>query len=61
MLDHLDELPELVNVVQIDGTVAHERVISWAELAERGREHLAAHPTRSTTPSPRSARSTWPP
>jgi long-chain acyl-CoA synthetase len=44
VLDHLDELPELTTIVQIDGTPAHERVISWAALAERGREHLAEHP-----------------
>jgi long-chain acyl-CoA synthetase len=44
VLDHLDELPGLVTIVQIDGTPSHERVISWAELATRGREHLAQNP-----------------
>ena len=44
VLDHLDELPGLTTIVQIDGTPSHERVISWADLAARGREHLAQHP-----------------
>nr|WP_294695674.1 long-chain fatty acid--CoA ligase [uncultured Friedmanniella sp.] len=45
VLDHLDELPELTTVVQISGQPAHPRVISWADLRERGRSHLAEHPT----------------
>ncbi len=44
VLDHLHELPALTTVVQIDGTPSHERVISWADLSARGREHLAAQP-----------------
>jgi long-chain acyl-CoA synthetase len=44
VLDHLDELPSLTTIVQMDGTTAHERVISWADLAERGRRHLADQP-----------------
>ena len=44
VLDHLDDLPELSTVVQITGTPAHEKVISWDALAERGRQHLAEQP-----------------
>lgn len=45
VLDHLDDLPDLTVVVQLTGAVAHDRVISWAELAERGRAHLAGQPS----------------
>lgn len=45
VLDHLGDLPQLAVVVQLSGAVAHDRVISWAELAERGRAHLAEHPS----------------
>ena len=45
VLDHLDELPALITVVQISGQVDHEKVISWADLERQGAEHLAANPT----------------
>ncbi len=45
VLDHLDDLPDLTVVVQLSGAVGHDKVISWAELAERGRAHLAAQPS----------------
>jgi long-chain acyl-CoA synthetase len=45
VLDHLADLPDLAVVVQIAGTVDHEKVISWHALAERGRQHLAEHPS----------------
>ena len=45
VLDHLDELPELINIVQLDGKVDHPKVIGWADLERLGREHLDAHPT----------------
>ena len=45
VLDHLDELPELIPIVQFDGKVDHPKVIGWADLEQLGREHLDAHPT----------------
>jgi long-chain acyl-CoA synthetase len=45
VLDHLADLPDLAVVVQIEGAVDHEKVIGWDVLAERGRQHLAEHPT----------------
>ena len=45
VLDHLDELPELINIVQLDGKVDHPKVIGWADLERLGREYLDAHPT----------------
>ncbi len=44
VLDHLADLPDLTTIVQISGTVAHERVIGWDDLAAHGRAHLAEHP-----------------
>ena len=45
VVDHLDELPELLQIVQLDGKVDHPKVIGWADLEKLGREHLDAHPT----------------
>jgi long-chain acyl-CoA synthetase len=45
VLDHLDELPALITIVQLDGRVDHPKVISWADLEKKGREYLDAHPT----------------
>ena len=45
VIDHLDELPELLQIVQLDGKVDHPKVIGWADLEKLGREHLDAHPT----------------
>jgi long-chain acyl-CoA synthetase len=45
ILDHLDELPELINIVQVDGKVDHPKVIGWGGLERLGREYLDAHPT----------------
>ena len=45
ILDHLDELPELIQIVQLDGKVDHPKVIGWADLEKLGREYLDAHPT----------------
>jgi len=45
VVDHLDELPELLQIVQVDGKVDHPKVIGWADLEKLGREHLDAHPT----------------
>src|SRR6478735_11910889 len=44
LVEHLDELPDLVSIVQIDGKVDHPKVVSWAEFVTRGRDHLAADP-----------------
>jgi long-chain acyl-CoA synthetase len=44
VVDHLDELPELLQIVQVDGKVDHPKVIGWADLEKLGREHLDAHP-----------------
>jgi long-chain acyl-CoA synthetase len=45
VLDHHDELPELVSIIQFDGKVDHPKIISWSDLEKLGRDHLAAHPT----------------
>ena len=44
ILDHLDTLPDLTTVVQIDGKTDHPKVLSWAELEQRGADHLLADP-----------------
>ena len=45
VVDHLDELPELSTIVQLDGRVDHPKVIGWADLEKLGSEYLDAHPT----------------
>jgi long-chain acyl-CoA synthetase len=45
VVDHLDELPELTQIVQLDGKVDHPKVIGWVDLEKLGREHLDAYPT----------------
>jgi long-chain acyl-CoA synthetase len=45
VLDHLDELPQLITIVQLDGKVDHAKVIGWADLEKLGRDCLAANPT----------------
>jgi len=44
VLDHLDDLPSVTTVIQIDGRVDHPKVIGWAELEQRGADHLLAQP-----------------
>ncbi len=44
VIDHLEELPHVTAIVLIDGSLDHEKVITWSELERRGREYLAAHP-----------------
>jgi long-chain acyl-CoA synthetase len=44
VVEHLDQLPELITIVQIDGKVDHPKVIGWTEFLTSGREHLAANP-----------------
>jgi long-chain acyl-CoA synthetase len=44
VLDHLDELPELITIVQLDGKVDHPKVIGWSDLEQQGGEHLDANP-----------------
>ena len=45
VIDHLDSLPSLVTVVQIEGKVTHEKVIGWADLEQLGTDYLAANST----------------
>ena len=45
VVDHLDELPELITIVQLDGRVDHPKVIGWADLEKLGSEYLDGHPT----------------
>jgi long-chain acyl-CoA synthetase len=45
VLDHLDELPHLITIVQLDGKVDHAKVIGWADLEKLGREYLESNPT----------------
>src|SRR5215218_3613584 len=45
VLDHLDELPQLITIVQLDGRVDHPKVIGWADLEKLGRDYLDANPT----------------
>jgi long-chain acyl-CoA synthetase len=45
VLDHLDELPQLITIVQLDGRIDHPKVIGWADLEKQGREYLDANPT----------------
>jgi long-chain acyl-CoA synthetase len=44
VFDHLDELPELISIVQLDGKVDHPKVIGWADLEQLGHDYLADHP-----------------
>ena len=46
ILDHLDDLPALTTVVQIEGRTDHAKVISWADLQQQGADHLAGPPGR---------------
>jgi long-chain acyl-CoA synthetase len=45
VLDHLDELPQLVTIVQLDGKVDHPKVIGWVDIETLGRNRLDANPT----------------
>jgi long-chain acyl-CoA synthetase len=45
VLDHLDELAQLITIVQLDGKVDHDKVMRWADLEKLGREYLQANPT----------------
>ncbi len=44
VLEHVQDLPELVRIIQISGAVDHPLVIGWDAFHQLGREHLAAHP-----------------
>ncbi|MFX4271531.1 AMP-dependent synthetase/ligase [Propionibacteriaceae bacterium Y1685] len=44
ILAKLDDLPDLSTIVLVDGTHEHEKVITWQELRERGRDWIAKHP-----------------
>jgi len=45
VLDHLDELPALSTIVQLDGKLDHPKIIGWTELEKLGREYLDANPS----------------
>ena len=45
LLEHIDELPELIQIVQLDGKVDHPKVVDWNEFLAAGREHLTANPS----------------
>jgi long-chain acyl-CoA synthetase len=45
VVDHLDELPHLITIVQLDGKVDHAKLIGWADLEKLGRDYLDANPT----------------
>ena len=45
VLDHLEELPQLVTIVQLDGKVDHPKVIGWVDIETLGRDRLDANPT----------------
>lgn len=44
ILAHPDEAPDLTTIVQISGRADSDRVISWADFRQRGRDHLARNP-----------------
>ncbi|MGO1973417.1 MAG: AMP-dependent synthetase/ligase [Propionibacteriaceae bacterium] len=44
VVDHLADLANLTHIIIMSGTADHERVLSWDDLKERGRAHLAEHP-----------------
>ena len=44
IVDHLDDLPALETIVQIDGRTDHPKVISWDELVQHGTEAIATDP-----------------
>ncbi len=48
ILDHLGELPELIAIVQLNGRVDAEKVISWDELVQGGLDHLKHNPSAIT-------------
>jgi long-chain acyl-CoA synthetase len=44
VIEHVDQLPNLVSIVQIDGKVNHPKVVGWSEFLTSGRDYLAANP-----------------
>jgi long-chain acyl-CoA synthetase len=44
LVEHLDELPGLATIIQIDGTVDHPKVMGWNEFLATGRDYVAANP-----------------
>ncbi|HET9647622.1 MAG TPA: long-chain fatty acid--CoA ligase [Microlunatus sp.] len=44
LLEHLEELPDLISIVQIDGRVDHPKVTGWADFVASGRDFLTANP-----------------
>ena len=44
LLEHPDGAPEVTTIIQISGRTDADRVISWADFRQLGRDHLAQHP-----------------
>lgn len=44
VLDQLDKLPDVLEIIQIEGRTDHDKVISWQQLLETGRGYRADHP-----------------
>lgn len=44
VVDHLDDLPNLTQIVVMHGTADHERVLTWDDLKDRGQAHLLENP-----------------
>ena len=44
IIDHLDDLPALETIVQIEGRTEHPKVVSWDELLQHGTDAMAADP-----------------
>ncbi len=44
VLDQIDDLPHVAKLILMAGESEDERVLSFADLRQRGREHLEAHP-----------------
>ena len=44
ILDHLDDLPALETIVQMEGRTEHPKVIGWDELAQHGTDAMATDP-----------------
>jgi long-chain acyl-CoA synthetase len=44
VLQHVDQLSEVIKIIQIDGRADHELVMGWQDLLTAGEEYLAANP-----------------
>ncbi|HEY9290140.1 MAG TPA: long-chain fatty acid--CoA ligase [Microlunatus sp.] len=44
VLNQVDQLPDVVKIIQIDGQVDHELVVGWQELLRAGETYQGEHP-----------------